>query len=281
MNVLTSLSALREWRSTQADVALVPTMGNLHDGHLQLVRTALQHNKTVIVSIFVNPMQFGENEDLDNYPRTLKADCDALDALGVSAVFIPEVNDVYPRGMTHQTRVEVPEVSDILCGASRPGHFTGVATIVCKLFNMVQPQLAVFGEKDYQQLQVIRLMAQDLSLPVKVLGVPTQREPSGLALSSRNGYLTSDQKQQAAALYQALCEAESALQTEPQFTRIEQALTKQLTQVGFQPDYVSIRNAADLQPATTDDPEWVILVAAFMGSTRLIDNLRVVNQHLS
>lgn len=281
MNVLTSLSALREWRSTQADVALVPTMGNLHDGHLQLVRTALQHNKTVIVSIFVNPMQFGENEDLDNYPRTLKADCDALDALGVSAVFIPEVNDVYPRGMTHQTRVEVPEVSDILCGASRPGHFTGVATIVCKLFNMVQPQLAVFGEKDYQQLQVIRLMAQDLSLPVKVLGVPTQREPSGLALSSRNGYLTSDQKQQAAALYQALCDAESALQTEPQFTRIEQALTKQLTQVGFQPDYVSIRNAADLQPATTDDPEWVILVAAFMGSTRLIDNLRVVNQHLS
>lgn len=281
MNVLTSLSALREWRSTQTSVALVPTMGNLHDGHLQLVRTALQHNKTVIVSIFVNPMQFGKNEDLDNYPRTLKADCDALDALGVSAVFIPDVSDVYPRGMTHQTRVEVPEVSDILCGASRPGHFTGVATIVCKLFNMVQPQLAVFGEKDYQQLQVIRLMTQDLSLPVTVLGVPTQREPSGLALSSRNGYLTPGQKQQAAALYQALRDAESALQTEPQFTRIEQTLTEQVTQAGFQPDYVSIRNAADLQPATTNDPEWVILVAAFMGSTRLIDNLRVVNRHLN
>lgn len=281
MNVLTSLSALREWRSTQADVALVPTMGNLHDGHLQLVRTALQHNKTVIVSIFVNPMQFGENEDLDNYPRTLKADCDALDALGVSAVFIPEVNDVYPRGMTHQTRVVVPSVSDILCGASRPGHFTGVATIVCKLFNMVQPQLAVFGEKDYQQLQVIRLMAQDLSLPVKVLGVPTQREPSGLALSSRNGYLTTEQKQHAAALYQALRYAESALQTHPQFTDLEQAVTERLTQAGFQPDYVSIRNAADLQPATTNDLEWVILAAAFMGSTRLIDNLRVVNRHLS
>ncbi|WP_278361354.1 pantoate--beta-alanine ligase, partial [Idiomarina abyssalis] len=204
MRVLKSLAELRKWRQQQSEVALVPTMGNLHDGHLHLVKTALERCDNVVVSIFVNPMQFGANEDLDSYPRTLEADCQALDALGVSAVFTPQVSDVYPRGLDKQTRIEVPGISDILCGASRPGHFTGVATIVCKLFNMVQPQLAVFGEKDYQQLQVIRLMTQDLSLPVEVLGAPTQRETSGLAMSSRNGYLSPEQKQQAAALYRTL-----------------------------------------------------------------------------
>jgi len=277
MRILKSLAELRRWRQQQSEVALVPTMGNLHDGHLQLVKTALERCDNVVVSIFVNPMQFGANEDLDSYPRTLEADCQALDALGVSAVFTPQVNDVYPRGLDKQTRIEVPGISDILCGASRPGHFTGVATIVCKLFNMVQPQLAVFGEKDYQQLQVIRLMVQDLSLPVEVLGTATQRETSGLAMSSRNGYLSTEQKQQAAALYKTLEETKAKLSVNTDFGELEAAAKEKLTQAGFVPDYFSIRNAADLQEATPEDHEWVVLAAAFMGKTRLIDNLRVTN----
>ncbi|AAV83087.1 UNVERIFIED_ORG: pantothenate synthetase [Idiomarina abyssalis] len=277
MRILKSLAELRRWRQQQSEVALVPTMGNLHDGHLQLVKTALERCDNVVVSIFVNPMQFGANEDLDSYPRTLEADCQALDALGVSAVFTPQVNDVYPRGLDKQTRIEVPGISDILCGASRPGHFTGVATIVCKLFNMVQPQLAVFGEKDYQQLQVIRLMVQDLSLPVEVLGTATQRETSGLAMSSRNGYLSTEQKHQAAELYKTLEETKAKLSVNTDFGELEAAAKEKLTQAGFVPDYFSIRNAADLQEATPEDHEWVILAAAFMGKTRLIDNLRVTN----
>jgi len=277
MRILKSLAELRKWRQQQSEVALVPTMGNLHDGHLHLVKTALERCDNVVVSIFVNPMQFGANEDLDSYPRTLEADCQALDALGVSAVFTPQVNDVYPRGLDKQTRIEVPDISDILCGASRPGHFTGVATIVCKLFNMVQPQLAVFGEKDYQQLQVIRLMTQDLSLPVDVLGAPTQRETSGLAMSSRNGYLSAEQKQQASALYRILQKTRAELRSNTDFKALEKAAINDLTEAGFAPDYFSIRNANDLQEATSENPEWVILAAAFMGKTRLIDNLRVTN----
>ncbi|RUO68286.1 pantoate--beta-alanine ligase [Idiomarina ramblicola] len=277
MRILKSLAELRKWRQQQSEVALVPTMGNLHDGHLHLVKTALERCDNVVASIFVNPMQFGANEDLDSYPRTLEADCQALDALGVSAVFTPQVRDVYPRGLDKQTRIEVPGISDILCGASRPGHFTGVATIVCKLFNMVQPQLAVFGEKDYQQLQVIRLMTQDLSLPVEVLGAPTQRETNGLAMSSRNGYLSVEQKQQASALYRTLQKTKAELSSNAHFAELERSGIKELTDAGFVPDYFSIRNAADLQEATADNPEWVILAAAFMGKTRLIDNLRVIN----
>ncbi|RXS42592.1 pantoate--beta-alanine ligase [Idiomarina sp. 29L] len=277
MKVLKSLQALREWRSAQQQVALVPTMGNLHDGHLQLVKNALQHCDTVVVSIFVNPMQFGPNEDLDSYPRTLEADCSALETLGVSAVFTPTVNDVYPRGLEQQTKVSVPGISDILCGASRPGHFEGVATIVCKLFNMVQPQVAVFGEKDYQQLQVIRLMTQDLSLPVDVVGVPTQREASGLALSSRNGYLTAEEKTQATALYKSLQDAKAGLEREEDFEQVESQAVQQLGKAGFKVDYFSIRNADDLQPASEKDEKWVILAAAFLGKTRLIDNLQVDN----
>lgn len=277
MKVLKSLQELREWRSAQQQVALVPTMGNLHDGHLQLVKNALQHCDTVVVSIFVNPMQFGPNEDLDSYPRTLEADCSALETLGVSAVFTPTVNDVYPRGLEQQTKVSVPGISDILCGASRPGHFEGVATIVCKLFNMVQPQVAVFGEKDYQQLQVIRLMTQDLSLPVDVVGVPTQREASGLALSSRNGYLTAEEKTQATALYKSLQDAKAGLEREEDFEQVESQAVQQLGKAGFKVDYFSIRNADDLQPASEKDEKWVILAAAFLGKTRLIDNLQVDN----
>ena len=277
MKVLKSLQELREWRSAQQEVALVPTMGNLHDGHLQLVKSALQHCDNVVVSIFVNPMQFGPNEDLDSYPRTLDADCAALEKLGVSAVFTPTVSDVYPRGLEQQTKVSVPGISNILCGASRPGHFKGVATIVCKLFNMVQPQVAVFGEKDYQQLQVIRLMTQDLSLPVEVIGVPTQREASGLALSSRNGYLTAEEKTQATALYKSLQDAKAGLERREDFEQIESQAVQQLGKAGFKVDYFSIRNANDLQPASKTDEKWVILAAAFLGKTRLIDNLQADN----
>ncbi|ASG64973.1 pantoate--beta-alanine ligase [Idiomarina piscisalsi] len=277
MKVLKNLQALREWRRAQQEVALVPTMGNLHDGHLQLVKNALQHCDTVVVSIFVNPMQFGPNEDLDSYPRTLDADCSALETLGVSAVFTPTVSDVYPRGLEQQTKVSVPGISNILCGASRPGHFDGVATIVCKLFNMVQPHVAVFGEKDYQQLQVIRLMTQDLSLPVDVVGVPTQREASGLALSSRNGYLTAEEKTQATALYKSLQDAKVGLEREEDFEQVESQAVQQLGKAGFKVDYFSIRNADDLQPPSEKDEKWVILAAAFLGKTRLIDNLQVDN----
>ncbi|AVJ56898.1 pantoate--beta-alanine ligase [Idiomarina sp. OT37-5b] len=279
MRLLKNLASLRQWRSQQQrTVALVPTMGNLHEGHLSLVKKAQQQADVVVVSIFVNPMQFGANEDLDSYPRTLQADCQALEQLGVDAVFTPQVDDMYPRGLEAQTRIEVPGISDILCGASRPGHFVGVATIVCKLFNMVQPQVAVFGEKDFQQLQVIRLMTQDLSLPVDIIGVPTAREPSGLAMSSRNGYLSEAQKQQAASIYRTLQQlAQKLQQGSPQDA--QRWAVEELSRTGFEVDYVEIRNADSLQPATAADAKWVALVAAKLGSTRLIDNLVIANDH--
>lgn len=280
MRLLKNLTALRQWRNQQQQtVALVPTMGNLHQGHLSLVKKAQQHADVVVVSIFVNPLQFGPNEDLDNYPRTLEADCRALEELGVDAVFTPQAEDVYPRGLAQQTRIEVPEISDILCGASRPGHFMGVATIVCKLFNMVQPDVAVFGEKDYQQLQVIRLMTQDLSLPITILGVPIARADNGLALSSRNGYLSEQQLATATTIYQTLQSSAAALKLSTDFSQVVSKAKEQLADAGFEVDYVEIRNADDLQPAQTNDPQWVILIAAKIGTTRLIDNLVVVNDH--
>ncbi|RUO75173.1 pantoate--beta-alanine ligase [Idiomarina seosinensis] len=280
MRLLKNLTSLRQWRNQQThSVALVPTMGNLHDGHLALVKRAQQHADIVVVSIFVNPMQFGANEDLDNYPRTLEQDVQALESLGVNAVFTPQVSDVYPRGLDVQTRVEVPEVGDILCGASRPGHFVGVATIVCKLFNMVQPDVAVFGEKDFQQLQIIRLMTLDLSLPVTIIGEPTKRESSGLALSSRNGYLSGQQRQQATAIYSTLQGISKQLSEKPNFNQTVKWAEQQLHDAGLVTDYVAIRNAEDLQPATIQDKQWVALVAAKLGNTRLIDNLTIVNNH--
>lgn len=275
MQLFKSLQELRAWRDQQhARIALVPTMGNLHEGHLKLVDLAKQHADLVIVSIFVNPLQFGANEDLDNYPRTLEADCQALAERGAHGVFAPQVSDVYPRGLAVQTFIEVPQISEILCGASRPGHFRGVATIVAKLFNMVQPQVAVFGEKDFQQLQVIRLMTQDLSLPVDVIGMPTERATDGLALSSRNGYLSTSERQQAPLIYQTLRALAEAVQ---QGTDSEIALAtarQQLEQAGFRIDYLELRRQADLQHADANDHELVVLVAAFLGRTRLIDNLQ-------
>ncbi|MGM0480890.1 MAG: pantoate--beta-alanine ligase [Pseudomonadota bacterium] len=280
MRLLNNLARLRQWRTQQTrTVALVPTMGNLHQGHLSLVKKAQQHADVVVVSIFVNPMQFAANEDLDSYPRTLQQDKEALSSLGVDAVFTPQVGDIYPRGLAAQTQINVPGVSDILCGASRPGHFVGVATIVCKLFNMVQPDVAVFGEKDFQQLQIIRLMTQDLSLPVTIVGVPTARDANGLALSSRNTYLNAEQRQQAARIYQTLQGMAQQLNSATDFKAIELWAEQQLTEAGFKVDYVAIKNAGDLQDPTPKNQRWVALIAAKLGETRLIDNLQVINNH--
>jgi pantoate--beta-alanine ligase len=276
MQILKSLDELRAWRKQiHGALAFVPTMGNLHEGHLKLVDLGKQRADAVIVSIFVNPLQFGANEDLDNYPRTFTADCQALAERGAAAVFAPTVTDVYPRGLSQQSYIEVPGISDILCGASRPGHFRGVATIVAKLFNMVQPDIAIFGEKDYQQLQVIRLMSKDLSLPIKIIGMPTERAEDGLALSSRNGYLSATERQQAPALFATLkfiaAQLQSGLAVEP---ALRQA-AEQLQQAGFRIDYLSARRRSDLAEAQASDNQLVILVAAYLGTTRLIDNLPV------
>lgn len=269
-------SVRHQWRMEGKKVAFVPTMGNLHNGHLQLVRQAKQHADVVIVSIFVNPMQFGENEDLDAYPRTLEADCAHLEQNGVAAVFLPSVTEMYPRGLAAQTFVEVPGISDVLCGASRPGHFRGVATIVSKLFNMVQPELAFFGQKDYQQLQVIKLMARDLSMDIDIRGVPTERENSGLALSSRNGYLSEAQKALAPTVYATLTAMSEAIKAgRTDYSELCDAFNEQLSDAGFKPDYLHVRNADTLEPATPSDSKVVILIAAYLGTTRLIDNLVV------
>lgn len=280
MQFIESLSALRElrqsWRSNGQTVAFVPTMGNLHDGHLDLVKQAKSLADKVVVSIFVNPMQFGANEDLDAYPRTLDADRSKLEAHGVDALFFPAVEDVYPRGLTEQTIVEVPAISDLLCGASRPGHFRGVATIVCKLFNMVQPEVACFGEKDFQQLQVIRTMVEDLSLPISIVGVPTRRQEDGLAMSSRNGYLSAEQRATATRIYAAMKQMHEAITARQEsYDDIERKASQMLMTAGLTPDYVTIRNVTTLQPATPDDTNLVILIAAFMGTTRLIDNMQL------
>ncbi len=276
MQLFKSLQELRAWRAQQTGrIALVPTMGNLHEGHLKLVDLAKQHADVVIVSIFVNPLQFGANEDLDNYPRTLDADCQALAERGAHGVFAPQVSDVYPRGLAVQTFIEVPQISEMLCGASRPGHFRGVATIVAKLFNMVQPHTAIFGEKDFQQLQVIRLMTQDLSLPVEVIGMPTERAEDGLALSSRNGYLSPSERQLAPVIYKTLTELADAIHQQGIDDDIALATARhQLEEQGFRIDYLELRRRSDLQPAQADDHELVVLVAAFLGRTRLIDNLQ-------
>ncbi len=265
-----------QWRQAGERVALVPTMGNLHAGHLQLVDVAKQHATRVVVSIFVNPMQFSDASggDFDSYPRTAEADRDALEKSGAELLFSPSVNEVYPAGFEHVTRVEVPAISDILCGIFRPGHFVGVATVVAKLFNMVQPDVAVFGEKDYQQLLVIRRLTAELCFPVEIIGVPTVREANGLAMSSRNQYLTAEEKQRAAVLYQALQDARQRLASgERDIAAIESAAEKTLEAAGFRPEYFTVRRASDLQLATTDDRNLVVLAAAWLGKARLIDNI--------
>ena len=280
MQTIKNIMALRErrrkWQIDGKVIAFVPTMGNLHQGHLQLVKAAKAKADIVVVSIFVNPLQFGPDEDLDAYPRTLDADSEKLSALGVDVLFLPTVEDIYPRGLEQQTFVEVPGISYMICGASRPGHFRGVATIVCKLFNMVQPNQAYFGEKDYQQLQVIRAMVKDLSMNLEIYGVSTEREQSGLAMSSRNGYLSEEQKQQASFLYKTLQTLAAQIEGgRRDFGRLIQEHKSALTDAGFKPDYLEIRDAENLLHPSHEDTELVILAAAFLGKTRLIDNLQL------
>jgi pantoate--beta-alanine ligase len=261
------------WRAAGERIGFVPTMGNLHAGHLDLVAEAQRRADRCVVSIFVNPMQFGQGEDFDAYPRTLQADEDKLLAAGADLLFAPVVKTVYPIGAERQTRVEVPGISDILCGASRPGHFVGVATVVCKLFNMVQPDLAVFGEKDYQQLMVIRRMVADLAIPIEIMGRPTVREADGLAMSSRNGYLSPEQRRIAPGLYHTLQATASAIEGgERDFAMLEREALKTLESLGFRPDYYAIRQARDLALPEPGDGPMVVLAAAYLGSTRLIDN---------
>ncbi|BAN69321.1 pantoate--beta-alanine ligase [endosymbiont of unidentified scaly snail isolate Monju] len=279
MKTVERVEALREAvAGLRADgrMAFVPTMGNLHAGHLTLVREARRHADSVVVSIFVNPLQFGPNEDLDKYPRTLEADRRALEAEGVDLLFAPPVEVMYPVSLEQQTRVEVPEISALHCGASRPGHFAGVATVVCKLFNMVQPDLAVFGKKDYQQLLVIRRMVRDLAMPVEILGVDTVRESDGLAMSSRNQYLDAAERRIAPRLYATLCAAADRVAGGGRdWDRLADWIRGELDSAGFRTDYAVVVDAATLLPPTDRSDRLVILVAAWLGKARLIDNLEM------
>lgn len=280
MNTVHTLRELRaavtEARAAGKRIAFVPTMGNLHDGHASLVRAASQQAEFVVASIFVNPLQFGAGEDLDKYPRTLASDQARLVDAGCNLLFAPTVSEMYPNGMGSQTIVSVPGVSEGLCGDSRPGHFDGVSTVVCKLFNMVQPDIALFGEKDYQQLAVIRSMVRDLNMPIEIIGQPTVRAADGLALSSRNGYLSEAERATAPVLYATLQNIASALQSgERDFAGLLEQATQRINQAGLRVDYLELREANSLQPAQAEDSQLIIIAAAYLGSTRLIDNLAV------
>jgi len=279
MRIVQSIADLHEqlskWRIRGETVALVPTMGNLHAGHLRLVDKARSQADRVVVSIFVNPLQFGPGEDYDRYPRTLKQDCVRLEGLDVDLLFAPPMAEIYPRPLDQATSVEVPVIAKILCGAHRPGHFRGVTTVVAKLFNLIHPDVSVFGEKDYQQLQVIRQMVADLNFPVRIASVPIVREADGLAMSSRNRYLNTRERALAPSLYQSLCMARDAvIAGERDFPALAGRCHGHLRAVGFDPEYFEIRHA-DLSKAEPDDRPLVILVAARLGQTRLIDNLVV------
>lgn len=280
METVTTVARVRErvrsWRSQGQRIAFVPTMGNLHAGHISLIEAARRHGDRFVSSIFVNPMQFGPNEDFAHYPRTPRHDEQMLAAAGCDLMFMPDVAEVYPNGLEHGTRVEVPGLSRILCGEFRPGHFEGVSTVVAKLFNIVAPDVAVFGEKDYQQLTVIRRMVADLCIPVEIVGAPTVREDDGLAMSSRNQYLTAQERTLAPQLHQALMRAAQRLQQgDDDFDAIETAQFAAIAAAGFRPDYFAIRNAADLAPAQADSRHLVVLLAARLGKARLIDNVQV------
>ena len=279
MKVVNDIQSLRqqvkEWRLQDLKIAFVPTMGNLHDGHLALVKAAHQHADKVIVSIFINPMQFGLSEDIDNYPKTLEQDKNRLTDVNTNLLFIPTSEIIYPKGYTDNTFVEVPNISNLYCGKSRPGHFRGVATVVCKLFNLVQPDVACFGSKDYQQLQIIQTMVDDLSMPVKIVPVEIIREVSGLAMSSRNGYLTPEQKADAPILYQTLQWLSEQVKTNRNYSQLCQLASEKINQAGLTTDYIDFCHAYTLEPAKTTDSELVILASAFCGKARLIDNITI------
>ena len=283
MKIVREVSPLRQqvktWRANGETLALVPTMGNLHAGHLSLIEIARERCDRVAVSIFINPMQFDQREEVCRYPRTYQADCEKLIAAGVDLLFFPDTKTIYPHGWDTSARVELPGLTDVLCGASRPGHFAGVMTVVAKLFNMVQADVAVFGEKDFQQLQIIRHVVEDLNIPVEIVSAVTVRESDGLAMSSRNSYLSLEERELAPCLSRVLQKTARRIWTgECNYTRLEQAAKMQLRMNGFEPDYVSILAATDLgSPEQAAVEDLVILAAAWLGSARLIDNLPLRN----
>ncbi|NOZ11765.1 MAG: pantoate--beta-alanine ligase [Gammaproteobacteria bacterium] len=273
-------AALEKLGRRVARKVLVPTMGNLHDGHLRLMTEARRYGDGVVASIYVNPMQFGPGEDFASYPRTGEQDIAQLQDCGVDLVFMPELSDIYPRGVDAHTVVEVPGLGDILCGASRPGHFRGVTTVVNRLFNLIAPQVAVLGKKDYQQCLLIKLMVADLGMPIEVVGVDTVRGDDGLALSSRNGYLSEAERVIAPKLYETLSWMAGQILGQRGYSGdfvagVERQAWDRLEASGFKPDYVCVRRQGDLAIPQADDQEWVILAAARLGKTRLIDNLEV------
>ena len=273
MQIISTIAELRARLVDERAIAFVPTMGNLHEGHIKLMRLARAHGDCVVASIFVNPLQFGPSEDFDQYPRTLQADCDKLQGL-VDVVFAPAVDEMYPEQQS--VFVEPAPIANELCGAARPGHFMGMATVVLKLLNIVQPQVAVFGKKDYQQLHIIRQLVAQLNLPVQIVGGETVRASDGLALSSRNQYLSAKERVEAVSLSRILeGMRQSIFHGALDFNLLEQQAIHALTAWGWQVDYVSVRNQSDLQSASFAQHEWVILAAARLGSTRLLDNVEV------
>ena len=280
METVYSLEALREtiqrWRRAGERIALVATMGNLHAGHISLLERACTLADRTVVSIFVNPIQFGKGDDYAKYPSTLEADQQKLAVAGLDLLFAPNLEQLYPGGIEEDTRVTVPGLSTILCGEYRPGHFSGVATVVTKLFINIQPDIALFGEKDYQQVLIIKRMAHDLLMPVKILGMPIVRDADGLAMSSRNSYLNAEERSRAPTIFAALCRAAAKLKTQSHsLIAIETAAMAELAAVGFRPEYFSIRGTEDLGGPQIGDIQLQILAAAWLGNARLIDNLCV------
>ena len=280
MDIISDKVELREqvaeWRQNGDHIALVPTMGSLHDGHLALVETAREHAERVVATVFVNPTQFAEGEDFDTYPRSLELDKRKLKRANADLLFAPDVETVYPFGADLGTRVSVPVLTNELCGAARPGHFDGVTSVVARLFNLVVPDVAVFGQKDYQQLLIIRRMVTDLSMAIEIVGAPTVREDDGLAMSSRNQYLSESERAIAPRLYAALQDVAHALETGSEdYAALERGASESLAKAGFAPEYVSIRRAESLEAPDRDTDELVVLAAARLGDARLIDNVLV------
>ncbi len=280
MQTVTTIKDLRAiisgWRKAGERIAFAPTMGNLHQGHTTLIDEAKRYSDRVVASIFVNPLQFGRGEDFGSYPRTPEADSAALAEHGTDLLFMPVEAEMYPHGREDVTIVDVPGISETLCGESRPGHFRGVATVVAKLFNIVQPDVALFGLKDYQQVAVLRRMVRDLNFPIEIVGVPTVRDSDGLALSSRNGYLTADERRSAPLLYQTLrFVAEKLKAGERDFTAIEIEASQRLADGGFETDYMASRTQDDLNTPTGNERALIVLAAARLGKARLIDNLLI------
>ncbi len=278
MQIIHSIAELRHALKNQPSIGFVPTMGNLHAGHIHLVELAKQHAGHIVVSIFVNPLQFGVNEDLASYPRTLEADCEKLNAIGADIVFAPDVAEIYADfdgvSLNQTMTISPPLIATELCGVSRPGHFAGVATVVLKLFNIVMPQVAVFGKKDFQQLFIIKDLVKQFNLPIEIIAGETMREASGLAMSSRNGYFSDEQKTKAAQLQQCLKHIVHDIQQgNDDFNALTQAAMQTLNNDGWQVDYITVRSALTLAPATIGDTQLVVLAAARLGSTRLIDNI--------